>query len=123
MKYLHTANVLHRDLKPANVLVNEDCSVKICDFGLARSISGVASASLLVQGRKFTKDNYEEKSEEASKDVIIKGSELAKIHHKDNINDEETTLQMQDLKLEEKKEKSEEEKRKDMSKRLIRTKD
>jgi serine/threonine protein kinase len=37
LKYLHTASVLHRDLKPANVLVNtEDCSVKICDFGLSR---------------------------------------------------------------------------------------
>jgi mitogen-activated protein kinase 1/3 len=44
VKYLHSANVLHRDLKPANVLVNEDCSVKICDFGLARSQSGVESA-------------------------------------------------------------------------------
>jgi len=51
MKYLHSANVLHRDLKPANVLVNEDCSVKICDFGLARSIAGVESASLLLTGR------------------------------------------------------------------------
>jgi mitogen-activated protein kinase 1/3 len=37
LNYLHSAGVLHRDLKPANVLVNEDCSVKICDFGLARS--------------------------------------------------------------------------------------
>ena len=44
VKYLHSANVIHRDLKPANVLVNEDCSVKICDFGLARSITGVESA-------------------------------------------------------------------------------
>ena len=53
VKYLHSANVLHRDLKPANVLVNEDCSVKICDFGLARSISGVESSSMMIQGRKF----------------------------------------------------------------------
>lgn len=35
---MHSANVLHRDLKPANVLVNNDCSLKICDFGLARPI-------------------------------------------------------------------------------------
>jgi len=38
MKYLHSAKVLHRDLKPANILLNEDCTVKICDFGLARCI-------------------------------------------------------------------------------------
>jgi mitogen-activated protein kinase 1/3 len=38
MKYIHSANILHRDLKPANILLNEDCEVKICDFGLARSI-------------------------------------------------------------------------------------
>jgi mitogen-activated protein kinase 1/3 len=57
VKYLHTANVIHRDLKPANVLVNEDCSVKICDFGLARSISGVSSSSLFLEGRKFAKEN------------------------------------------------------------------
>eukprot|EP00184_Porphyridium_aerugineum_P004093 CAMPEP_0184694410 /NCGR_PEP_ID=MMETSP0313-20130426/2385_1 /TAXON_ID=2792 /ORGANISM="Porphyridium aerugineum, Strain SAG 1380-2" /LENGTH=422 /DNA_ID=CAMNT_0027152701 /DNA_START=530 /DNA_END=1798 /DNA_ORIENTATION=+ len=36
MKYLHSAKVLHRDLKPANVLVNANCDLKICDFGLAR---------------------------------------------------------------------------------------
>ncbi|EQC35373.1 CMGC/MAPK protein kinase [Saprolegnia diclina VS20] len=34
--YIHSANVLHRDLKPSNILVNSDCAVKICDFGLAR---------------------------------------------------------------------------------------
>eukprot|EP00168_Porphyra_purpurea_P011039 TRINITY_DN2774_c0_g1_i4.p3 TRINITY_DN2774_c0_g1~~TRINITY_DN2774_c0_g1_i4.p3 ORF type:complete len:163 (+),score=43.49 TRINITY_DN2774_c0_g1_i4:570-1058(+) len=36
VKYMHSAKVLHRDLKPANLLVNEDCSLRICDFGLAR---------------------------------------------------------------------------------------
>jgi len=36
--YLHSANVVHRDLKPANILVNKNCDLKICDFGLARGL-------------------------------------------------------------------------------------
>ncbi len=36
LKYVHSAGVVHRDLKPSNILVNENCDLKICDFGLAR---------------------------------------------------------------------------------------
>jgi len=36
LKYIHSANVWHRDLKPGNLLVNRDCDLKLCDFGLAR---------------------------------------------------------------------------------------
>lgn len=36
LKYVHSANVLHRDLKPSNILVNANCDVSICDFGLSR---------------------------------------------------------------------------------------
>ncbi|KAI9003682.1 kinase-like domain-containing protein [Gaertneriomyces semiglobifer] len=39
LKFIHSANVLHRDLKPGNLLVNADCELKICDFGLARGLS------------------------------------------------------------------------------------
>lgn len=36
LKCLHSANVLHRDLKPSNLLLNTNCDLKVCDFGLAR---------------------------------------------------------------------------------------
>jgi serine/threonine protein kinase len=36
LKYMHSAKVLHRDLKPSNVLLNSNCDLKICDFGLSR---------------------------------------------------------------------------------------
>ncbi|KAJ5856457.1 CMGC/MAPK/P38 protein kinase [Penicillium soppii] len=38
LKYIHSAGVVHRDLKPSNVLVDENCDVKLCDFGLARTV-------------------------------------------------------------------------------------
>lgn len=36
LKYLHSAGVCHRDLKPSNLLVNANCDLKLCDFGLVR---------------------------------------------------------------------------------------
>ena len=38
LKYMHSAGVLHRDIKPSNLLLNADCDVKLCDFGLARGV-------------------------------------------------------------------------------------
>ena len=42
LKYVHSANILHRDLKPSNLLLNANCDLKICDFGLARTINNTA---------------------------------------------------------------------------------
>ncbi|CAN1249436.1 Mitogen-activated protein kinase 3 [Linum perenne] len=39
LKYIHSAHVIHRDLKPSNLLLNANCDLKICDFGLARPAS------------------------------------------------------------------------------------
>ncbi|XP_056626626.1 mitogen-activated protein kinase 7 [Triplophysa dalaica] len=43
LKYIHSANVIHRDLKPSNLLVNENCELKIGDFGMARGLSAAHS--------------------------------------------------------------------------------
>lgn len=38
LKYLHSAGVVHRDLKPSNILINSSCEVRVCDFGLSRTL-------------------------------------------------------------------------------------
>ncbi|XP_046497778.1 mitogen-activated protein kinase 15 isoform X1 [Equus quagga] len=40
-KFIHSGHVIHRDQKPSNVLLDSSCLVKLCDFGLARSLSGL----------------------------------------------------------------------------------
>jgi len=46
LKAVHSAKVLHRDLKPGNLLVNKNCDLKICDFGLARGVDQNGSQQL-----------------------------------------------------------------------------
>lgn len=38
LKYLHSAHIVHRDIKPSNCLVNANCDLQLCDFGLSRYI-------------------------------------------------------------------------------------
>uniref|UniRef100_A0A8C9Q0W2 Mitogen-activated protein kinase 15 n=1 Tax=Spermophilus dauricus TaxID=99837 RepID=A0A8C9Q0W2_SPEDA len=40
-RFLHSGHVIHRDQKPSNVLLDANCRVKLCDFGLARSLSNL----------------------------------------------------------------------------------
>lgn len=71
LRYLHSSGVWHRDLKPANCLVNQDCSVKICDFGLARAIANEQSDELPNTPREGEETNGDD-------DVIVPVSQRAK---------------------------------------------
>jgi mitogen-activated protein kinase 1/3 len=43
LKSIHSAGIVHRDLKPANLLVNANCDLKVCDFGLARMVKATSA--------------------------------------------------------------------------------
>jgi serine/threonine protein kinase len=36
VNHLHQCDIIHRDIKPENILINSDCSLRLCDLGLAR---------------------------------------------------------------------------------------
>jgi len=42
LKFVHSAGLIHRDIKPSNILLDAKCHVKLCDFGLARSVKNAS---------------------------------------------------------------------------------
>ena len=55
LSYAHKQNIIHRDIKPANMMLTADGSVKLMDFGIARSAT---DRSLTMTGTTLGSLNY-----------------------------------------------------------------
>src|SRR5580658_7543058 len=55
LSYAHKQNIIHRDIKPANMMLTPDGSVKLMDFGIARSAT---DRSLTLTGTTLGSLNY-----------------------------------------------------------------
>jgi serine/threonine protein kinase len=55
LSYAHKQNIIHRDIKPANMMLTADGTVKLMDFGIARSAS---DRSLTMTGTTLGSLNY-----------------------------------------------------------------
>lgn len=89
---MHSAKVLHRDIKPGNILVNEDCSIRICDFGLARSVHGVKIGGELLEDiyEKEKDDVDTEAMEKALEEMELEEKSIPKSHpYRHSLNEEE----------------------------------
>jgi len=53
LEHAHSHNIVHRDLKPENVLIAQDGTAKLMDFGLARSIASRLTSEGSIQGTVF----------------------------------------------------------------------
>ena len=50
LAYAHRNNVVHRDIKPANILVGDNSTIKVVDFGIARALDAGHEEGLTQDG-------------------------------------------------------------------------
>ena len=53
LHYLHSHRVIHRDMKPQNILLGANGTVKLCDFGFARSMSVNTTVLTSIKGTPY----------------------------------------------------------------------
>lgn len=94
MKYVHFRKIIHRDLKPSNILLTEDFTIKISDFGISRlknaeeqSMTGGVGTQKYMAPEVINEERYNEKVDVYSYGVVVffilSGGELPDIRIRD----------------------------------------
>lgn len=83
--YLHEHDVVHRDIKSHNFLVDENLTVKLCDFGLARNKDTLNQGSMQFSGTPIymAQELFLKKSYDQSVDLFALGTLLYEIYTSD----------------------------------------
>lgn len=104
MKYIHFMKIIHRDLKPSNILIAENGTIKICDFGNSRLMTpeeytmtmGIGTSRFMAPEIIAEADNYNEKVDIYSFGVlvffILSQGELPKIKIPQILNGEKASI-------------------------------
>jgi serine/threonine protein kinase len=73
VSYIHSADIIHRDIKPDNILIDSNCEIKLCDFGLARGLdkSDTQMSTNYVQTRWYRAPELLLNSDIVTKDIDI----------------------------------------------------
>ena len=74
----HRAGVVHRDIKPANVMIGENDSVKVMDFGIARAVTDnsatqAATAGIVGTAQYFSPEQARGEAVDARTDLYSTG--------------------------------------------------
>jgi serine/threonine-protein kinase len=69
MQHAHQRAVIHRDLKPSNILVTEDGTVKVVDFGIAKHLQDTGDPDPTRTGLRFMTPAYAAPEQLARRDA------------------------------------------------------
>jgi len=79
LAFAHRAGLVHRDVKPGNIMLTGDGTVKVMDFGIARTTNGESltqTAAVLGTATYFSPEQAQGKSVDARSDIYALGCVL-----------------------------------------------